>query len=294
MAVPPLNKPAIITGCHRSGTTLFGLMLDSHPMATLVDEDDFDNGKLVDYMESADYAPVVVFKLPAEASNFRAFKTLPGLKVLWCVRDPRDVVLSYHNLHSVRPGEFEAVPASVHDWGGMAQIADYLGRIDPPCIHPGVAEYRRISAIPRRLRTRWDAILMGALYWELKNRLPALYVTEGLAVHVVVYEELIARPRAVMERVLGFLGLPWHDDVLRHHELHQGVYAGGTLGHRPVDPSNTGKWQHGLSREEVDIVEAYCAGGMARYGYAAAERMPDQQEARRRLTLVSAGRFRYG
>lgn len=264
-----LNKPTIITGCHRSGTTLLGLMLDSHPQITTVDEDKFDNGKLVDYMEHSDYSPCVVFKLPAEATAFRQFATLPGLKVLWCVRDPRDQVLSFRKLQYTLEAGQPAVPGPVHDYGAMHEIGRYLSIIDPQCSHPGVAEFRRIAAVPAPQRTRRDATLMGALYWELKNMLPALYAAEGLAVHVVSYEALITQSRAVLEAALAFLELPWHDDVLRHHELHSGQWAGATMGDRPVDASNAGKWKAELSADEVDIIEGYCAQGMARFGYAA-------------------------
>lgn len=34
----------------------------------------------------------------------------------------------------------------------------------------------------------------------------------------VRYEELVLHPKSVLERVLGFLGIPWDESVLRHHE----------------------------------------------------------------------------
>lgn len=263
-----LNKPTIITGCHRSGTTLLGLMLDSHPRITTVDEDKFDNSKLGDYLEHPAYGPNVVFKLPAEAISFRAFKVLPGLKVFWSLRDPRDTVLSLYKLRWVHESDAQPVSMCIHDMGGMHEIGRFLAEIDPQCTHPGIAEYARIRAIPQEDRTRRDAIMMSALYWELKNMLPDLYVAEGVPTHVVRYEKLISEPRAVLEQALGFLGVAWHDDVLRHHELHSGKWAGSTMGDRAIDAGNAGKWKSGLSPEDVDVVEAYCAQGMARFGYA--------------------------
>jgi hypothetical protein len=282
-----LNKPVIVTGCHRSGTTLLGLMLDSHPQITTVDEDKFDNSKLADYMEHPDYAPCVVFKLPAEATAFRQFGVLPGLKVLWCVRDPRDQILSFRKLAYALVEGQPGVAGTIYDHGAMLEIARYLSFIDPQCGHPGVAEFRRIAAIPALERSRRDSFLMGALYWELKNMLPALYAAEGLPVHVVSYEALITRSRAVLEEVLGFLGLPWHEDVLRHHELHSGQWAGATMGDRPVDASNAGKWKAELSAEEVDIIEGYCAQGMARFGYAPSA--PAGATERSAYTLIPPG-----
>ena len=36
---------------------------------------------------------------------------------------------------------------------------------------------------------------------------------------MVFYEKLVADPREWMRRILEFLHLPWHDNVLHHHEL---------------------------------------------------------------------------
>lgn len=35
----------------------------------------------------------------------------------------------------------------------------------------------------------------------------------------VFYEHLVANPKEWMEKILEFLTIPWHDNVLRHHEL---------------------------------------------------------------------------
>ena len=35
----------------------------------------------------------------------------------------------------------------------------------------------------------------------------------------VFYEELVSSPKMWMSRILDFLEIPWHDNVLRHHEL---------------------------------------------------------------------------
>ena len=35
----------------------------------------------------------------------------------------------------------------------------------------------------------------------------------------VFYEKLVEEPKLWMEKLLKFLGIPWHDNVLRHHEL---------------------------------------------------------------------------
>src|SRR5512135_1034372 len=115
------NIPIIVTGCQRSGTTLFGLMLDSHPQITTVDEDEFLHERLDLYLLSPEYAPCVAFKVPMEAANFMYFGKLPGVKALWCVRDPRDVVLSMLNL-KLGIVEGRDVVWANHDRGAMREI----------------------------------------------------------------------------------------------------------------------------------------------------------------------------
>ncbi len=261
-----MNRPIIVTGCQRSGTTLLSLILDSHPQIRSVDEAEFDLPKLGEYLGNPAYHPNVAFKLPKDAAFFHAFKTLPDLKVLWCVRDPRDVVLSMLNL-AVDTVNGKRIAWANHSHSGMREIEScfpFLPGQEPP---PGMQEYQRVSRLPLHMRSRRDGVTMGALCWELKNRLPDLYARESFPHMVVVYEELIRRPRATLEKVLAFLGLPWHDDVLNHHKLHNQLYIGNTPGNKPIDPENSGKWRRALDEEELEIIESVCHGSAARFGY---------------------------
>ncbi len=95
-----MNKPILITGCQRSGTTLLHLILDSHPRIHSIDESGYAADKVDDYLENPDFHPFVSLKLPRFASNLACLtRNLSELKVLWCIRDPRDVIASMVNLH---------------------------------------------------------------------------------------------------------------------------------------------------------------------------------------------------
>lgn len=260
------NNPVLITGCQRSGTTLLSLILDSHPQIRSVDETEFDGGKLSGYLEHSDYHPHVAFKLPGDAAFFRSFRALPGVKVLWCVRDPRDVVLSMINL-KMEIFNSQAIAWANHNLGAMREIENCLPFVGSQRPLSGIAEFQRVSAIPYHLRDRRDAVSMGALCWELKNGLLDWYTREAITFMVVVYEDLVSKPKPTLEKVLSFLEVPWHDNVLRHHELHNEIYVGNTLGSRPIDPLNTGKWKVGLSNEELAIIGSICATGAGKFGY---------------------------
>jgi len=251
------NKPIIITGCQRSGNTLLSLILDSHPQIRGVDETEFVPDRLEEYLEHPDYHPYVAFKLPLCAHAGRFLKALPNLKVLWCIRDPRDVVLSMVNL---KPNE---AVWSNHPQGAEMEIKhcmQSLGYGSRGRSFSGYAEYQRISLIPYLLRGRAEAMFMGALCWKLKNELLELYDRAKISYLVVRYENLICDPKSMLEKILFFLELPWHDNVLRHHELHNGISIGYTINNRPIDSSNMGKWKHALNSEELDIIGSLCAG----------------------------------
>lgn len=263
------NRPIIITGCQRSGTTLLNLILDSHPQIRGVDEMEFRNDKLKEYLEHPDYHPCVSFKLPVYAHSVRSLKTLPCLKILWCVRDPRDVVLSMINL-KLRMDDLQSVAWANHPYGAVREVEhcmQALGYGEGGRSFFGYAEYQRISQIPCLLRGRAEAVFMAALCWKLKNELLELYDRENISYLVVSYEDLIADPKPMLEKILSFLKLPWHDNVLMHHELHNGMSVGDTVNNKPIDASNTGKWKQALSNDEVVVIESICAGVAQKFGY---------------------------
>lgn len=60
----------------------------------------------------------------------------------------------------------------------------------------------------------------AAMFWNkvVERMLRDCKTIPGMCMHVF-YEDLVSRPKEWMTRVLDFLEIPWHDNVLRHHEL---------------------------------------------------------------------------
>jgi hypothetical protein len=268
-----MNKPIIITGCQRSGTTLMNLILDSHPDITALDEFEFDSARMNEYLQDPRYHPCVAFKLPTEAAAFRSFKTLPGVKVIWCVRDPRDVVLSMLNLTMQIVNGHPISMANCTREGEEDEVEACLRISWNPQLAPAIEQYRRICQLPAIARTYRDGVLRAALIWEARNALLELYPAEGFPFMVVRYEDLVRSPRTTIGGLLSFLELPWHEDVLRHHQLHDKMYAGNTRGNRAIDPSNTEKWKQHLSAEDLELIWAICGDRAQRFGYV--EAAPD-------------------
>lgn len=300
--------PIFITGCQRSGTNLLSLILDSHPQIKSVDElnlfhweviapvaaaqepseitvEDSAKVVMVDdriaiHLANPAYPPHVAFQLPSYASRIAFLQSLlPRLQILWCLRDPRDVVASmlklrlpYQRSRMKPDGSLQdapTVPWPVHS-GAVVEIDHALQQLDPPArqgLSTYLATYDAIRQKSPPLRTREDAVFMGALRWRLKNELLQAYDREQLPYLVVRYEQIVSNPRLEIEKVLAYLGLSWHEDVLRHHELHSGVVIGETDSGRAIDASNIGKWQGSLSDTELATIREITADLANRLGY---------------------------
>ena len=263
------NRPIISTGSQRSGTTLLNLILDSHPQIHGVDEMQFRNNTLQQYLEHPSFHPCVSLKLPAHAHELALLKSLPRLKILWCIRDPRDVVLSMTTL-TLKINEQQRVIWANHPLGALREIKNCMQVLGYDAEAPsffGNEEYMRINHIPYLMRGRKDAVFMASICWSLKNELLDLYAKNNINYMLIRYEDLIDDPKSMLQKVLSYLGLPWHDNVLRHHELQQGMSVGKTVNTRPIDSSNTGKWVKEFNEDELAVVESVCSGMAQKFGY---------------------------
>lgn len=62
--------------------------------------------------------------------------------------------------------------------------------------------------------------LSAALFWnKVVQRMSTDCVNNRKRCLMVHYEDLVANPRLWMTNILNFLNIPWHDNVLHHHEL---------------------------------------------------------------------------
>ena len=263
------NAPILITGCQRSGTTLLQLILDSHREITRVDEDAFDLAELPRYLESPDWGPRVCFKLPRFAGRPDFIEALEGVRVLWSIRDPRDVVASMLALE-LPLNRFVKLAWVDHPAGAEVEIAEARrcleGRLEAEVTRE-LEAWDRAQGKRAATRSRLERVRAGALCWRLKNELPRLYSERGIDYHPVRYEELVAQPRQTMAELLDFLRTDWDDAVLCHHRSHSGIETGDTRGDRPIDAGNTGKWRSALDAAELAVLSEVCEPLASEWGY---------------------------
>jgi hypothetical protein len=266
-----MNRPIVITGCQRSGTTLLNLVLDSHPDITGIDEMDYYNFPLKEYLEHPRFHPCVSFKLPQSTYEAAIIKSaMPGVKVLWCIRDPRDVVLSMMRL-MLKSGDEAPLPWLSHPVGAKNDIENGVRVLQKAMggeLGGHYAAYRGIAAKPPVQWSQEDLVFVGALCWRLKQELLAEFDTAGIPYLILRFESLVRDPERTIRDALTFIGLPWHGDVLRHHQLHTGESVGGTINSRPIDGANTGKWASAFDTRALSIIGTVCAGQAEKHGYA--------------------------
>jgi protein-tyrosine sulfotransferase len=236
-----------VVGCQRSGTTLMRLILDSHPALTCHDEmvshwllnTNADRrrtsaglvGYKVPQLTEQLHQPALVDDAACRSGCSQGIRNVyTGQPIVFLIRDVRDVVVSMLRLDGW-----------VAKLGGTV-LAAKVAR------ERGFGErYREELAVCRRAGHA-DAVV-AALIWRYK--VDALYVYQQLRYPVlpVHYEDLVSRPRDVVQRVCEHVGVGWSDATLLHHEKEHteldasGRAIGGTDARRPIDSHPVGRWR---------------------------------------------------
>lgn len=265
-----LLQPVVITGCQRSGTTLMSLILDSHADIVGIDEYAFRYPSVYSYLNTRYAASHIAFKLPQCAPLLSFMNGLPGLRIIWCVRDPRDVVFSMLKLKMDYNQQGKKISWAAHPMCAQAEALNgYWSLTDEAKrrLTPHMKDFQAIMDKDPLERSRRDQIHVGALCWVVKNNLPERYRQEDMDFRAFRYEDLVAQPEPVVRDLLDYLGVAWHDDVLRHHELHRGVSIGDTSNERRIDNRSVGQGNDHFSADELEVIDAVCGPTMQGWGY---------------------------
>ena len=86
------------------------------------------------------------------------------------------------------------------------------------------------------------------------------------------YEDLVSRPREVLEALCAFLGLRFEEAMLEFHASENAARRGASGAARenvakPLMSSNFGKYREQLSRRKIRVVETWLGDLMDRFGY---------------------------
>jgi hypothetical protein len=248
-----------IVGCQRTGTTLLRLILECHPQVFCYDEGLAYRVLMHGEDPSSPNTHLVGFKIPRWteqlANHYLRDAGLPenavsfyhNEPILFLFRDVRDTIASMLKLR-------------------MTERKTWLELCADPILRTKArsASFQRRYAVELALieKARSPLLLKAALYWKYKTEAYFDYQERGWPIHPVVYEDLVTTPEAALRKVVSFLNLPWHPNLLDHPRFqHAETYPDGTvMGNsdpkRPIDDTSVCQWRHFLSsKEEAEVLD---------------------------------------
>ncbi len=248
------NRSFLVTGCQRSGTTLTLLILDSHPDVNGIDETEFRGEDLRTYLFGPTNAPAVCFKLPGIANLPAQIPLLGHPKIIWCQRQPYDVITSMMGLIMGRSGERKLAWAHIFALREVTTLFDNI-RIRKDAVAPLKQEFGPLLAKSPPELTDTDALTLAALCWRLKMEVLHDVKALQLPLHHLQYEDLVQDPKTQVADLARFLGLPWHDNLLAHEELHEGMMVGDTDSQRKIDANSVDRWREHLTEDQRAVID---------------------------------------
>ena len=284
------NPYLFIVGCPRSGTTLLQRIVNAHPEVAVVNETQL----IPRWFERRKGLTSDGLVTPALIPSLLEYPRLKRLKV---GREELERLIG-----SGEPLSFADFMSAVFDHVGRCKGKRLVGDKTPTYVrsiptlhglwprarfvhllrdgrdvHLSLASFtkadgsRAADRIAERFST-WaeDPVSTGALHWE---RLVRLGQEDGRALgpdlyYELRYEALVADPEAETVALCAFLGLPYHDRMLRFHEGRTKAKA-GLDAKKAWLPITAGlrDWRSQMPADDVERFEAAAGGLLGELGY---------------------------
>ena len=179
----------LVVGSQRSGTTLLGLMLDSHRDIKMHEEE--ASYAALKIKEEGNLKTIEGFKIPVWTSRYRFLKkAFPHSKVVYLRRDLRSIVSSMLHLKA-GPSSW----VSAHGWREIERSISFVTDL-----HTRNFFLKTYSVC----RHENDEVVVAALCAYLKMFLLEEYYKIGLSVLECWYEDLVIHPENETRRIFEF------------------------------------------------------------------------------------------
>ncbi len=194
-----IASPIFVVGCHRSGTTLLQMLLDSHPRISAGAED-----------------PFLYCLSGLENDDWRKMLGRYGFSEDEWLERVRGLVEELHSRYAESLGKTrwaEKFPSN-------AKIIGFLDKLYPDCqvVHI-VRNPRDVIASNRVMYGKAKGSFYGGRWVEHVRSAEVDGARLGSdRFRTIRYEDLVADPETVMKELIDWLGEPWSDDVLRFGE----------------------------------------------------------------------------
>jgi tetratricopeptide (TPR) repeat protein len=218
--------PVFVTGLPRTGTTLVERIIASHPEMNSVGE----TGAFAAELHHATAEGATRGDPARIGQNY-----VEAVTALRLPPDARFVDKTLENylycglIHAALPGA-KIILVQRHPLDACWAIykAHFQGKFSFSYHQTELADYYLAF---RRLSQHWRATLPSGVLLEIG------------------YEDIVRDQEAASRKMIEFVGLPWHDDVLRFHASPApSATASAVQVRRPIYASSIGKWRHHAER----------------------------------------------
>jgi hypothetical protein len=290
--------PIIIGGDGRSGTTLLSVILDSHPRLAVGPELHFTGH------HSPNLGPYVehCYELICKGKSRQLWESeelKPGLQFIKrCDRAgiPNKVLMEFIKRVKLetasdlsefkdrcalirRLGEYNCYRRKAERWGFkiMREIRNLskYGEVWPDAsyIHI-IRDGRDVAASQIKEHGSWGygGIESAANGW-VKVIEGARETAKGLKYHEIRYEDLVLKTEEALRSLVSWLGEPWNDALLSHHESSHSLFE-TSVSHpsrkqveKPINSSAIGRFRKDLNKNEIQEFERIAGHLLKDLGY---------------------------
>ncbi|MFZ0547488.1 MAG: sulfotransferase [Candidatus Promineifilaceae bacterium] len=290
----PGESPFFIVGNPRSGTTLLTFILSSHPRIHIPGETGF-LPQLTKYNQGQ--------LTPEQVAEI--IRTITRLNRKWrgVVTDEKEFydALPSHSLACVLDCLYrlQTQKFNVERWGdktpSYVRYIPQIANIFPNAQFIHIIRDGRDSALSAQKRWGTKKWYMDNYYllknWEAnvqagrragKNLPPSRYLE-------IKYEDLVQKPREIIEQVCNFLNETFHEDMLEHSKLAQKVItpAGHTEVLRPINTRSLERWREEMTPFDNKLANALIGQTLQTFDYPLAD--SDSLTALERIKLLILG-----
>ncbi|HEY3487138.1 MAG TPA: sulfotransferase [Gammaproteobacteria bacterium] len=302
------DRPIIILGCARSGTTLTLLMLHSHPRIAIPPENRFllnlyrRREKFGDLTDKKNRAELAKWIIDRKANRFEDLQ-LDAEKVRQMIIDGPPTIGSaagiifreYAAKHG-KPRWGDKRPNYIREINTILEIFPDAQIIH--CIRDG-----RDAAASLKKMPWWGKSFRATIYkWvesiEAGNKARASLRPDQY--YELIYEKLVADPEAELRSLCKFLGEEFHPAMLEHHKTTKAAIPQKYLDahynrtQNEVDTKAVGKWAGELTPEQLALMEAVAAEQLLQYNYAlsGSDVIPAKEKLKRYYQYAERGQKR--
>lgn len=270
------DRPVIVVGCARSGTTLLQSMIHAHPRLAMPPENRF---VMPLYRNRRNFGDL---RLEANVDLLGEALTAKGTKIKDLGLAPIDVRKRLHETPATigsMLGSVLVAYAEAHGrarWGdkrpNYIQFMDDIRALFPDAQFVHIIRDGRDSAASLLTMPWWDRGYVQAVH-KWRHAIEAGHAASAFgpdSYYEFRYEDLVAEPEPTLRALCAYLGEDFDDAMLEPHRQRD-ITPDYKTWHKglsdPVNAKAVMRWQRDLTDDQVALFERVAGAQLQEYGY---------------------------